>query len=268
MSRIVHRFYTETHGSGPDVFMIHGWGMHSGVWREFSTDLAGRGFRVTLADLPGHGRSGMVARYDLEGLASALAELAPSGCHLVGWSLGGMIALNMAVQCPARFRTLTTVASNPRFCGDVDWPGVDPQVLLKFSDDVLTDHHRTLMRFFGLQTWGMQDAKEQLRLLRERLEECPEPDVAALTGGLEILRVCDLRREFQALRMPVQVLLGAKDRLVPAAVAVRLQDLAGESCVHVLSRSAHLPFVTEREECARIVTRFWEDNGAMMRACR
>lgn len=260
-ARTANSLYAESHGSGPDVLLIHGWGMHSGVWRPFALDLASRGYRVTLVDLPGHGRSGMLDDYSLGGLSDAVSAVAPARCHLIGWSLGGSIACLMASKSPTRFMTLTMVASNVRFCGDRDWPGMDLQVMESFAQEVLTDHQRALMRFFGLQTWGMEDAKIIIQLLKERVEECEAPEAAALFAGLEILRLGDLRRELQSLQVPPLALLGAKDRLVPVAVGRAMQQLQDQCCVHVLLKSAHIPFVTEGQECLDTIERFWRDSA-------
>ena len=53
MSAALH---IHTIGKGPDLVMLHGWGMHAGVWRLVSTSLAAN-FRVHTVDLPGHGQS-------------------------------------------------------------------------------------------------------------------------------------------------------------------------------------------------------------------
>lgn len=253
--------YSEIFGDGDDVLMIHGWGMHLGIWREFARATAVSGYRVTLIDLPGHGRSNMIDDYSLDSLSELLATIAPARCHLVGWSLGGMIALRMSQQSPDRFLTLTMIASNLKFCGDSEWPGSDPQVMSAFVADVLKDHHRTLLRFFGLQTWGMEDAKEQIRQLKGLLEECEEPNEHALAAGLDILRTADLRSDLQTLRIPLLVLLGAKDRLVPIALAAAVRKLSPSCGVHVFSSSAHIPFITEKDGCLRVLLRFWSESS-------
>ena len=50
------KLYTETLGAGPDLVLLHGWGLHAGVWESTAAELA-KSWRVTLVDLPGHGRS-------------------------------------------------------------------------------------------------------------------------------------------------------------------------------------------------------------------
>lgn len=258
---IPERLFTDIRGNGPDVLMIHGWAMHSGLMRDFAQALADGGFRVTLVDLPGHGRSGRATDYTLDALCSAVIEIAPPSCHLVGWSLGGSIALSLANQSPKRFKSLSMVAANPKFCSDEFWPGVEPAILEGFAADVLADHCRALSRFFSLQTWGMDGARDCARLLKEKLEECPSPNSEVLMRYLEILRETDLRDELGALSVPTLFLLGARDRLVPAQLGRVIADLAEAAVVHVLPQSAHLPFVSQQADCVRVLMRFWADNA-------
>src|SRR5690606_40123305 len=53
----------------------------------------------------------------------------PQRCHLIGWSLGGLVATELALRHPHRFYSVTSVASSPYFPATADWPGIDPHVL-------------------------------------------------------------------------------------------------------------------------------------------
>ncbi|HUO80396.1 MAG TPA: alpha/beta fold hydrolase, partial [Steroidobacteraceae bacterium] len=76
--------YRETLGHGPDVALLHGWGLHGGVFGALAAALATR-FRVHALDLPGHGRSPWAkGAADLEGMARLVAEHLPAECRLVG----------------------------------------------------------------------------------------------------------------------------------------------------------------------------------------
>ena len=82
----------EVTGSGPDLVLVHGWGMHRGVWGRAARDLAMH-HRLHLVDLPGHGTArGEVLDDDLSALASGIMERVPEASWL-GWSMGGLIAL-------------------------------------------------------------------------------------------------------------------------------------------------------------------------------
>lgn len=253
--------YTETFGQGPDVVWVHGWGMHLGVWRGFAQRFADN-FRITLVDLPGHGRSGMIEDFTVEGLGQALLEAAPEKAHWLGWSLGAKIALGIAAKQPGRVSSLTMLAGNARFAYAEDWPcAMDLMLLSKFAEDMVRDYHRTLMQFLGLQTWGLENAREMLRELKQHVAECAEPEEAALRAGLEILRTADLRAGLSSLDVPLLLLLGGRDRLAPPAAGAAMQALATGSELRVLPGAAHTPFLSHADECFDLLTDFWRRHG-------
>ena len=175
-------------GSGPDLVMLHGWGMHGGIWDDCATALA-EGMRVSKVDLPGHGRSPAQPGIDqVEGLAQIVARHAPRRMTLVGWSLGGMIAMDLAQRQPGRVEKLVLVATTPRFVTGPDWDrGVDPQVLEDFGARLEGNYRRTVRDFLTLQVRGDEHATELLRSLRQRIFAHGDPDPGALAqGGLSV----------------------------------------------------------------------------------
>lgn len=257
MNRRSGRIYARSLGQGPEVVMVHGWGMHGGVWRDFAGQLA-ENFRVTLVDLPGHGRSGMVANFDLDGWCEELLAVAPPTAHWLGWSLGAAASLHFAHRYPHRCMSLVMMAGNARFSQSDDWPhAMAPDLLAKFAGDMLVDCHHTLLRFLGLQVWGLEHAKELMKQLRARVEECEPPAPAALRAGLEILRSADLRDALADLRTPLLLVMGGRDRLVPLLSGRAMADLAPVADLHEIPLAGHVPFLTHPEECARVLEEFW-----------
>ena len=70
--------YSQTTGNGPDVVLLHGWGMNSDIWEDVIEELAGS-YRITVVDLPGHGRSTNDIHnpddYTLEKLAKQISDV-------------------------------------------------------------------------------------------------------------------------------------------------------------------------------------------------
>ena len=248
--------HVETCGRGADVVLVHGWAMHSGIWGDFAERLARR-YRVTRVDLPGHGRSAMVADYSLEGLSDALAEAVPVPAHWLGWSLGASIVLALAGRSPERVRSVALMAGNPRFWGDADWPGVDRTQLQAFAADMMESYSVTLSRFLWLQTFVLDDGRRVLEALKRRMEAGPQPRPEALRQGLEILLNADLRSHLNDVKHPLTLVLGARDRLVPAALAAAVEAHSPRVPVHLLPHAAHLPFITEADACLGLLTEFW-----------
>jgi len=262
MTRAYGRIHSETFGRGPNVVLVHGWGMHAGVWREFAGLLAHR-FRVTLLDLPGHGRSGMIADAGLDGMGRSLLRAAPERAHWLGWSLGATIGLHLATHHPERVASLCMLAGNARFVRGEDWPhAMDPQLLSQFAANMVSDYQNTLARFLSLQTWGLEDARSVLRQLRESVAECEPPDELALRAGLVILNATDLRAALPGLQPPLLILQGGRDRLAPVGAGAAMQALAGSAELHILDAAAHVPFVTQAGECAAVIMDFWRRHDA------
>jgi pimeloyl-[acyl-carrier protein] methyl ester esterase len=247
--------HTESFGRGPDVVMVHGWAMHSGVWRDFAERLAER-VRVTLIDLPGHGRSGVLDDFSLDRVAEALADAAPERAHWLGWSLGALFALRIAERHPGRVRSVILMTGSPRFVSEPDWPGVAPFLLAQVAADLEANYAATLKRFIGLQTFGLANARSLAWRIETALNECELPEASALRGGLSVLRQADLRDAVQRMACPSLAVLGAHDRLVPKAVGSALQALAPGIELHVLDAAAHMPFATHPEESASLILDF------------
>lgn len=95
----------------PTVVLLHGVGLDRSVWEPL-TELIGEQYDVVALDLPGHGsRPPVLAGITLRDLADGVAESIPVGAHLVGFSLGALVAQHLAIHRPELVRTLTCVSS-------------------------------------------------------------------------------------------------------------------------------------------------------------
>jgi pimeloyl-[acyl-carrier protein] methyl ester esterase len=248
--------YSEIYGHGPDVVMVHGWGMHTGMWRDLAMQLAEQ-CRVTCLDLPGHGRSPMTPDFSVAGLGRALLNAAPERAHWIGWSLGATLVIDLAARFSERVRAIVVMAGNPRFTRADDWPtGLDPALLDGMASNLTLDCQTALLRFLALQTVGLPGAKGQFKTLRERLLECTAADLDALRGGLEILQTADVRPAMLQISCPALVLLGAKDTLVPVRSGEAMLALCPAAQLQVIDGAGHMPFVSHPKETVACLRRF------------
>jgi len=245
--------YSEIYGNGPPLVMLHGWAMHSGVWRDFALRLAQR-YRVICLDLPGHGRSAMGGATDLDEICEVLMQAIPErSCHLLGWSLGGTLAMAMAERFPERVDKVVVLAGNPKFVQADDWPGIKPDTLEAFADLLRSDVQQTLTRFLALQVNGLPHGKVLLTVLKQALQECPAAADAALAIGLQILKSADLRGFLLQNQVPIALIFGDKDTLIPVACATVLKRLNPRLQVSVLASAGHLPFLTHTDELVELI---------------
>ena len=253
--------YSETFGTGKPITLVHGWAMHSGIWRGFAEQLA-RHYQVTCIDLPSHGRSDKLSPFTLEAVSDALVNALPDkpSCWL-GWSLGASIVLDIAHRYPERVSSLILLTGNPLFVSSEQWAGVQPSVLDAFAASLTADCQTTLLRFLALQVNGLPDSKMLLKELKAAVMECPSPDNDSLQDGLEILKNTDLRAVLAQLTVPVSVILGDKDTLVPVAVAEQLQQLSAKLEVSILNGAGHIPFLSHTQELLTLICRFMDHHA-------
>lgn len=242
-----------------DVVLLHGWGMNAGIWDDLSARLGAR-FRVHALDLPGYGATSACVPYTRQGLARAVARKAPARCHVVGWSLGGQVALAWAAAVPHQVEKLALIATTPCFVRRHDWPhAVEASVLTDFARALKTDYGGTLQRFLLLQVQGDARAIQVARQLRAALAAGAEPSIEVLERGLEVLLKTDLHGRLGSVTQPALVLHGDRDILAPLAAGERLARELPSARVAVLHGAAHAPFISSRDEVCRLLTDFLDE---------
>ncbi|ORM80860.1 pimeloyl-[acyl-carrier protein] methyl ester esterase [Pantoea deleyi] len=246
--------YWHTCGEGKrDLVLLHGWGLNAEVWQTIIPRLSPH-CRLHLVDLPGYGRSQNAGALTLKQMAAQLLPLLPPQAVVMGWSLGGLVATELALTAPDRLAALITVASSPCFTATAEWPGIKPETLQNFQQMLSSDFQRTVERFLALQTLGTETARADARQLKEVVLSQPMPEVAVLDAGLEILREVDLRDALPQITLPFLRLYGALDGLVPRRIAAELDERLPASPSVVIEKAAHAPFISHSETfCQHIV---------------
>lgn len=247
----------DTRGRGPRLVMLHGWALNSRVWDDIVEPLAQR-YAVVRVDLPGHGGSPWPPRFDdLESLARVLAPHLDGSAIIVGWSLGSLAALQLALRHPGAVRALVLVAGTPRFLNDSTWRhGVDPEVLEEFGARLRKDQEGTVRDFLALQVRGDERALQTLRTLRRRVLDTGPTHPAALAAGLEVLKRADLREELASIPVPALVIAGEHDRLTPVEGSRELASGLRRARFALVEQAAHAPFISHREVFLREVEQF------------
>lgn len=272
--------YTEVRGRGPTLVLLHGWGLNLRVWDGLAAALQDR-LRIVALDLPGHGRSEWLPeRSSLEEQAAQIRETVSSITEryfLLGWSLGGQIALRLAAGRPAGLDRLVLIAATPRLPAAPDWPhGAAPERLAQQAASLRTDYRRTVSDFLELQVRGSAEAAAALAQLRTALfahgtrpvsntphpgtglgqaVEIPDqPRLDALACGLELLRNTDLRPLLARITLPTLVIAGQYDRVTMPTASHALADALPNARYVEIRRAAHAPFLSHLPQlCALLI---------------
>lgn len=239
--------HIDTLGRGAPLVLLHGWGMHGGVWTEIAEKLANN-FQVFSVDLPGYGKSSKGDGGALDEIVDSLSAQFSTPVSVCGWSLGGQIALRWAVREPHTIQQLILVASTPCFTQREGWPfGMARELLENFAAELEQNHAATLRRFIALQMRGSENERELLLQLRERLFSRGEPDINTLRSGLEILRDVDLRGDLPYIKQPTLVIAGERDKLTPPQASHFLAQHIPSARLVEIQGAAHAPFLSHPE---------------------
>lgn len=251
----MNNIWWQTTGEGDcHLVLLHGWGLNAQVWDCITPELSAH-FTLHLVDLPGYGRSQGFGALSLDEMAQHVLARAPARAIWLGWSLGGLVASRIALDDPQRVQALVTVASSPCFSAREDWPGIKPDVLSGFQQQLSEDFQRTVERFLALQTLGTESARQDARKLKSAVLALPMPPAEVLNGGLEILKTVDLRQALASQQVPFLRLYGALDGLVPRKIAALLDTAWPHSESIIVEKAAHAPFISHpRQFCEILLT--------------
>lgn len=252
----------EMRGRGKDLVLLHGWGLNLRVWDELARALA-RTCRVIAIDLPGHGRS----NWDPRAVTPAAQAwrvhetLAPltERYSLLGWSLGGQLALDLAAAMPAGIERLVLVATTPKFLAAPGWRcGMAPALLSRLGDALRKGRNSAVDEFLALCARGgaPRTAAKVLQQLRAALARDGAAHPEALANGLERLKECDLRAALPQLCVPALVVAGECDRITRAAASRALAARLDGARYVEFAGAAHAPFLSHPARFAQTLAGF------------
>jgi len=234
---------------GTPLLMIHGFGADHTTWMFNQADLSAD-YEVHAIDLPGHGGSEKhVGDGSVEALAEAvLAYMDAEGldsAHLVGHSLGGAIAVEIAATAPARAAALTLVAPS----------GFGTEIAQDFIDGFIGESRARKLRPVlemlvadpGMVTGDMVEEVLKFKRLDGALAALQSIAAANFASGSQ---KASMRDKLAKISAPVHVVWGEGDRVLPAHHA---EDLPSSVKVTKVSDSGHIPHMEKAAEVNAVI---------------
>lgn len=236
-------------GSGTPLVFIHGWGVNSAVWQPIIEPLA-KHYQVITIDLPGFGENAHVQfdDYSLANIANLIVQSIGKPAVYVGWSLGGLVASEIALLMPTQVLALCTVASSPCFMAQDDWPAIKPEVLKGFHQQLAENPALTIKGFLKIQAMGSPNVRHDIKVINDLVMQYPMPEKDILDKSLSLLETTDQRLNLTDIAQPFLRLYGRLDGLVPRQVVKKIDQLAPHSQSHIFQQASHAPFISEPEE--------------------
>jgi len=243
-------------GQGKDLVLIHGWGMHSGIWEPI-IDRFSNQYTLHLVDIPGMGKSHVINPYDLDHVTEEISKALPPSFDILGWSLGSLIAIKMSLMYPKKIHRMVLVGGTPCFINQTDWSyGVDVRDFNNFANNLFKNYKSTMINFYILQLMHSKNRKLIIKKLKEMEAVENPPEIKSLQLGLDILLNNDLRNDINKIKHQTLLITGDMDRLTPKSASMWLESHLKESQLKLIKGASHIPFLSHSDEFFNCLDQF------------
>ncbi len=242
--RLDRRDWSAADPVGARIVLLHGLAADVQNWAALAAALTRGGRQVTAIDLPGHGSTSIEAS-DIDGAAAVVADflqtLGNESVELVGHSLGGAIAARAARQAPGRVARLTLLAP----------VGLDRAIDVDFVRSIVRVRSGGALQHL-LRRLVVRPAVLTPAQLDALAAELARGRLIGLADSLvdETGQQIDITADLRALAMPVRLVWGVQDRIIPWTQAAQ----AGSRCaIHLIQDAGHVPHWDQPTEVARLL---------------
>jgi 3-oxoadipate enol-lactonase len=226
----------ERYGSGEPVLLLHGLGSSILDWEPQITALSQQ-YQVVAVDFRGHGQSDKPAGpYSIPGfaedIANLISQLGLGPMHVVGISMGGMVAFQLAVDAPEQVRSLVIINSGPEF----------PSHTLKAK--LVIQSRLLMLKFMGMRRLGTAIAKrlfpapEHKSLRHLFVDRFSSNDPRAYESSVRAIARFSLADRLDQIRCPVLVVSSDRDYTPVSAKQAYLPQLASAKLI-VIRNAGH-----------------------------
>lgn len=227
----------------PLTLFISGWGLKANLLKESSCYFGD----LTLINLP------HLNELKLDLIVRHLSMNIADGSTIIGWSLGGLIAIRLASLFPKKVRKLILLSSSPRFSQDKGWKGIGRNEAIKFLNLAKSDIKYLFDYFLFLVSYPDTAAYYKTLLIKNSVDW--QINRNYLIKYLEILFKTDTRESYKSIKVPILYLIGEKDTIVRLN-SKALVHLNHRTKIHSISKGGHIIFLSHEKECKEQLTQF------------
>ncbi|RAK14273.1 pimeloyl-[acyl-carrier protein] methyl ester esterase [Anoxybacillus vitaminiphilus] len=230
------------------IVLIPGWGMRGTVWLPLVERLK-TPFAISYVEW-----DGIKTMADLKQKAVQLVEKNGLSSFIpIGWSLGALIALELAISFPEKIDRLVLISGTSRFIkGDGYDAGWERRVVERMKRQLMRNREQTLSSFFA----SLLCEEEQDKALDF---ECHfhSTEQQGLLAGLDYLMTADVRFALREITAPLLLIHGEEDTICPPSASRYIfEQIKDNAILKLLPKTGHVPFLTKTDECARMIQSF------------
>jgi pimeloyl-[acyl-carrier protein] methyl ester esterase len=247
------------------LVMLHGFGCDSRVFASIGTKLS-KDYDALMVDIPGHGQTKEEFRdfsFSAYTILYALDNYLKEPYCLLGWSMGGQIALEMLKQKSAHkcddpgcghnpIGSLILISSTPKFVNSDDFPvGMNKAVFNKFKKGLKDSPEKTMSDFYHLMFSDNEDLSLYLSGIQTQT-----PSHNTLLNSMESFEKSDERNVLPKISVPTLIITGDSDAIIDPKASMFLSQEIKNSTLKVFKGAGHAPHLTREKEVADEIREF------------
>lgn len=240
-----------------NLLLIHGWAFNSAIW-QYNLDHLSTNFNIYTLDLNGHGNSNFNEKYlNLDFYISQITKILPDKINIIGWSLGGIIALLLKQKAPQQIHRVILCCSTPLFKSNQSWSyGIEPTVWDNFSNKLLENPEKTIKEFLLLNTINHKHSKDLYKSLSDIMLQSKTASLSGLEWGLNILDQ-DYRDILNLVNHEdLHFIFAGKDKLINKELSEWLTSNFPKIKISHIKKSGHMPFITNQPDFYQKINNF------------
>jgi pimeloyl-[acyl-carrier protein] methyl ester esterase len=223
-------------------FLIHGWAFDAAIWPQWM-----KGADTFCCQAEYYPEYAQIAQNLVD-----VWEKQRRPLTVVGWSLGGMLSLQLALDHPDKIKKLILISSTAKFTAAEDYPaGLESGIVKNLARKLSRNPQNTKNEFYQLMfSAGEQEACQQF--LRQKARLFSDISLKSMQSGLAYLLKQDLRPILRSVSRPCLIIHGTEDGVCPPAAAEYLAAHIPDSKLIWVCGAGHIPFYTQPESMKKL----------------
>ena len=224
-------------------FYIHGWAVNQKIWPQALCTKESYFYNCSQYPDESH----------LDATFHSVWLIKKEKITVIGWSLGGMLAMQLAELYPDKIKRLILIASTPRFTAGKEYNGgVSPSVVKNLLRKISRNKNKAQQDFYELM-FSEEEADAKKKFMKTIDLTFFNIEENVLEKGLKYLLLKDLRSNLSRITVPTEIIHGSKDSICLPEAARYMKEHIPVARLLYIENAGHIPFLTREKYMVKLI---------------